>query len=425
MSTGLARDVRFNLDTSVPTGVLLGIQERPRLHNNRLLRAELPLDPIKKRDRSLEKELLAKEYLLGEGYGGGATTSVKAYPHPLTRGAGDSAHPTKNVGTEPVAGTMASWPRYMPRDTNNMLAAGAKPQSGNMPYAADKAWQGAVPPSVKGKLASQWVVVPSQMGLKVNRDHSGNRSIIKLQRLVRDAAVVTEHVSDATLKQIEYFMYAVPPPLTSGEVHRRLLIAGEPASRTRTPASDVTQLSRINSRGTDPGGGLGLSRGTDRARLEGLGASARLASPPSPPERLEPRAASGLRQNTADTQVTAVSDAAATGATSSRPASSRQKSLSPARREFRQIRQNEFRMALVDAPPRQPRPPTLHVVPKDTQQLGGGFMKGRSSMASGPKWSEHSLLLAQAQAEAAAAREARAAQALIPQRGMGSRAPRF
>lgn len=86
--------------------------------------------------------------------------------------------------------------------------------------------------------------------------------------------MVTEHVSDATLKQIEYFMYAVPPPLTSGEVHRRLLIAGEPASRTRTPASDVTQLSRINSRGTDPGGGLGLSRGTDRARLEGLGASA-------------------------------------------------------------------------------------------------------------------------------------------------------
>ena len=42
-----------------------------------------------------------------------------------------------------------------------------------------------------------------------------------------------------TLKQIQYYMYSDPPPLTQGEVTRRLMLAGE--KRVYSPSTDATR----------------------------------------------------------------------------------------------------------------------------------------------------------------------------------------
>jgi len=332
------------MDTSVPRAILKKLPSQKKRAANPMLRATSPVSALYSGFSGRDRENIAKGFLAGSGYSIEPATPTSAYNTISHQGAGprDGRGPLHRQ--IPAAGLLPSWRKHLPSTPDSHPALGLS--------SSRSASASAV---LTGKRNSKWTHNNSPSGIAIEYKGPAFSSRQKIKALVKEARELSEHVSDTTMKQIEYFMTASPPPLSAAEATRRLGV--DPPARSDSEA---------------------LSGGYSASSASSLSPPPQAASTPAKSPHRKESLNTVLKQDLSDPQ-------AAGRISSPDSATGRMRSTGHLGGQVG---------AGLTGPPEQ-QMSTIMVVRREKQAFGGGFV-GRRRLDV-PKWKEHGRLLAEAQ----------------------------
>lgn len=334
-----------------------------------MLRPSSPLTSIYQAYGGRDREHFAKALLLEDGYPNKPVTPINAYTNATSSTHRPSIGHTSS--SQPTAERSSSWRQQLPITPEKVFPppgpAGEEPKKPS--WEAREGWADSTFPHTFHN--DKWNAYGSPTGISISRTSGKQPARTKIKNLIQEARILSEHVSETTMKQIEYFMTTAPPPLSAAEATRRLTTAKgsiAPPSPFEEPPTPGTEDEFRQSVGEVPpliGEEMGLQKDDPRKFAPG---------------RRDLPAVSSWEENVPGVQ---------------RRRRVLEKEPSAEDTHLARLARNELHLA-VKTPEENSRPkPQIRVLQKEVMTCGGGFRKKRPMPL--PKWKEHSRLLEDAQ----------------------------